>query len=201
MIRLIEKIVDYYVSKTVTNKIILLLVSSGILFIGQSIFGQIVEKLLLDKFNIEAPNLEIWGVILIVFGLLILFIDIKYKLIPSVFATQKNTRIIFLGNGKYQFVFDNKMRVTPTVCFIKPNHKDNSYNISSWDENGFIVDFELDKTIDEIDFWADGWQGLSFIHRIILSIINLFRSKDNKIKKIEYESSYAKRQIHRINNT
>ena len=200
MIRIIEKLVDYYIGITVTNKIIMLFIGSGILLIGQSFIGQVLEFYLLKEFNIESPNMELWGSGFIALGLLILVLDVKYKLIPSVFATTKNTRIIYLGNNKYQFVFDKKMRVIPTICFEKPQPRENSCVISNWSESGFIVQFE-NKVLDEIQFWADAWQGLSLIQKAILAVVNLFRSNGNKIKADRYESSYSERQIHKINNT
>lgn len=200
MIRIIEKLVDYYIGRSITNKIIMLFIGSGIVLIGQSFLGQVLESYLLKEFNIQAPNMELWGSGFIALGLLILTLDVKYKLIPSVFATTKNTRIIYLGNNRYQFVFDQKMRVIPTICFEKPEHRENPYSISNWSESGFIIQFE-NKTLDEVQFWADAWQGLNLIQKAILAVVNLFRRKGNKIKASEYESSFSERQIHKINNT
>lgn len=201
MIRIIEKLVDYYVGRSITNKIIMLFIGSGVFLIGQSIFGQLLEKYLLNEFDIEVHSLEVWGAGFIALGLLILIIDVKYKIIPSVFATTKNTRIIYLGQNKYQFVFDKKMRTIPSICFEKPKHKDNAFTISNWSEQGFIAQFERNKVLEEVQFWADAWQGLNFIQRGLLTFINLFRTKDNKIKSNDYASSYAERQIYKINNT
>lgn len=201
MIRIIEKLVDYYIGRSITNKIIMLFIGSGIFLVGQSVLGQILETYLLREFGVEVQSIELWGVGFIALGLFMLILDIKYKLVPSVFATVKNTRIIYLGNNKYQFVFDKKMRVVPTISFEKPGYNENKCIISNWSEKGFMVQFEENKTLDEIQFWADAWQGLSFIQRGLLTILNLFRRKDNKIKKTDYESSFSKIQIYKINNT
>lgn len=179
----------------------MLFIGTGVIFIGQGIFGQILEAYLLNEFNIKAPNLELWGSGFIVLGLFILILDVKYKLIPSVFATTKNTRIIYLGSQKYQFVFDKKMRVIPTISFEKPNYKENSCSISNWSESGFIVQFEKNRPIDEIQYWADAWKGLSLTQKALLATVNLFRKEDNKINANAYESSFTERQIHKINDT
>ncbi len=101
MIRILEKIVDYYLSNTITNKIIFLLVSSGVVLITQSLFGQIFEQWLTKKYGLFIPDLKIWGIGLIGMELVALIVGIKFSLIPSVFATTKTTRIIYLEKARY----------------------------------------------------------------------------------------------------
>jgi hypothetical protein len=200
MNKILDKIVDYYISKTVKDKIVTLLISSGVVLIAQNLFGQLIEQWLFQKYGVTIPDLKLWGAFLIGIGIAVIILDIKFTLIPSVFATTKTTRIIFLGNMKYQFLFDKRMRCAPVICFSKPKYQDNKPSLTNVSNKGFIVEFEKEKLIEEIEFSADAWQGITFQQKIYLSIANFFRNKDNKFHKSEYQSSFVKRQIDRINN-
>ncbi|MCP4325137.1 MAG: hypothetical protein GY787_25490 [Alteromonadales bacterium] len=201
MIRIIEKVIDYYLARTITNKIIFLFVSSGIFLVAQNIFGQLFEQWLNKEFGVVVPDLKFWGAGFIVIGLTMLAADIKFSLLPSIFATTKTTRIIYLGEGKYQFVFEKRLRTIPVICFEEPKHSDNAYSISSCSENGFIVQFEKGKKLSKIEFWADAWEGLNLQQKAYILLINIFRRKDQKLQPHEYASSFANRQIKKLNNT
>jgi hypothetical protein len=199
MMHIIDKIVDYYLTRSVKNQVIMLLMVGGFYLIAQSVLGLILEGWLKREYNIELPNFIYLGAALMALGLVILFYDIKYTLLPSMFNTVKSSRSIYLGNGKYQFVFDKRMRAAPAIAMVSPNYKINRGSIKKADENGFIVQFEKGKEIPEIQFWADAWEGLNFRQSIYLKIINLFRSKGNKIEKRKFEDSFSQRKIDAVN--
>ncbi len=198
MIHIIEKIVDHCLSRSIKNKVIIILISSGVGLIVQTIAGQIFEAWLIKTYQINLPDLKFWGLGLIFLGLMILYHDIKYSLIPSVFSNIKTSRSIYLGENKYQFVFDEKMRCAPTICFISPKHKENLFYLSNWDENGFIVQFENGKSVPYIDFWADAWEGLNYRQTFYLKLVNVFRKKENRIKNHKCEKDFAERNIKKI---
>lgn len=201
MKEIIIKLIDYHLNKRLIDKIILIFIITGIALISQSILGQIFEEWLKIEYGIKLPDLKLYGIGLILIGLLMLAIDIKYTFLPSMFHTQKTTKIISLGNNKFQFIFEKKMRCTPTICFIKPLYQENKYNILKLDNNGFIIEFEKNKYIEEIDYCADSWDGLNYRQKVYLFLINLLRKKNNQLKKNEYSDSFANRQIQKLNNT
>ena len=67
------------------------------------------------------------------------------------------------------------------------------------DEGGFIVKFEDGKRIEEIQFWADAWDGINFRQKTYLGILNIFRRSQNKLEKRHYENSFSQRKIDAIN--
>ena len=199
MKQIIEKVVDYYLTRNIKNRVILLLVGGGLYLVTQSIFGLVLNEWLKKEYGLEIPNFLYLGLILIFIGLVILIHEIKYSLVPSLFNTIKTTRAIYLGNNNYQFVFDKKMRCPPAICITKPNHKNNKIEVKHIDENGFFIQFQEGKLINEIQFWADAWDGLNIKQKIYIKMANLFRSKENKLEKREYENSFSQRQIEKIN--
>jgi hypothetical protein len=201
MKEIINKLIDYHLNKRLIDKTILIFIIAGIALISQSILDQIFEEWLKIEYGIQLPDLKFYGIGLILIGLLMLAIDIKYTFLPSMFHTQKTTKIISLGNNRFQFIFEKKMRCTPTICFIKPSYTENKFHILKWDNNGFIIEFEKNKPIEELDFWADAWDGLNYRQKLYLFLINLFRKKNNQLKKHEYSDGFANRQIQKLNNT
>jgi hypothetical protein len=197
MNRYIDKIIDYHLNKRFITRIIFLFISSGIILISSSLFGQIFEEFLKNEYSIQIPDSKYYGIVLIIIGLILLFLDIKYVFLPSMFHTQKTTKIISLGNNRFQFIFEKKMRCTPSLTFIKPSYQENKFILTKWNENGFIIEFEKDKFIEEIDFKASSWNGLNFRQRCYIWIINLFRKE--KLKRNDYANDFTKRQFDNLN--
>jgi hypothetical protein len=158
-----------------------------------------LKNFLKNEYNIQIPDLKYYGITLIVIGLILLFIDIKYNFLPSMFHTQKTTKIISLGNNRFQFIFEKKMRCTPSLMFIKPTYDENKFILTKWNENGFIIEFEKDKFILEIDFMADAWKGLNLRQKIYINIINFFRKE--KLKQHDYSYAFTKRQFDKLNHS
>lgn len=199
MIRIIEKVVDYYLSRSVKNQVILLLMGGGLYLIVQSVLGLVFEEWLKLEYGIEIPNVIYLGLILVTISLVIIYHDIKYSFLPSLFNTVKTSRCIYLGDKTYQFVFDKRMRCSPTICMLKPSPIENGLTVKKIDKNGFIVVFEQGKELSEIQFWADAWEGLNLRQRLYIKAINVFRSRENKIEKRVYENAYSQRKIDAIN--
>ena len=199
MLKLIENIINHYLTRDLSSRIIMLLMVSGIALIGQSFIGVVFEHWLKVEYQIELPDLIPLGVLLVSLGILIYFYNLRYKLALQVFNTEKTSRCIYLGNKKYQFIFDRRMRCIPTICFTSPNHH-NRIEITNWSDIGFTVKFHQHQEIDNISFWADSWLGLNKMQKFFLGLINLFLSHDSKIKATDYEKKLAGEQIQKINS-
>jgi len=197
--QIINKIVDYFLTRSIKNQVIKLLMTSGVSLVGQSVIGILFEEWIEQNYGIKLPNFIYVGTALMLLGFIVLYHDIKYTLLPSMFNTVKSSRSIYLGHGRYQFVFDKKMRCAPSICVVKPDHKENKASVEKMDEGGFIVKFEDGKRIEEIQFWADAWDGINFRQKTYLGILNIFRRSQNKLEKRHYENSFSQRKIDAIN--
>lgn len=201
MINLFHKIADYYLTKSLSDKMIFKLFTVGLILCTEGLVSILFQEWIKKEFNIELPNLTILGIVFIVSSIIWLSIKVKYQLLPSIHNTQKTTKIIYLGDNKYQFIFEKKMRCTPTLIFFSPKYSENNFKIYDWNENGFFIHFEDNKALTKIDFLADSWLGLNFRQKLYIKIINLFRKKDNKLSESNYADSFVYRQQKRINQT
>ena len=56
MNRYIDKIIDYHLNKRFITRIIFLFISSGIILVSSSLFGQIFEEFLKNEYSIQIPD-------------------------------------------------------------------------------------------------------------------------------------------------
>jgi hypothetical protein len=193
MIKIFNKFIDYYFSKSLTDKMIYALFIFGLFLTGQGIVQLLFQVWIKKEFGIEIPDTTNLGIILIVGSLIWLYIRIKFQFLPSIFNNIRTTRIIYLQDNKYQFVFDKKMRCAPTIHFVTP-YNEQIERITNWDENGFIVKLKKDSTIEKIEFFANAWSGLNLAQKIHILLINLFKKEREKLSKSTYSDEFIKRQ-------
>jgi len=78
IMQIINKIVDYFLTRSIKNQVIKLLMTSGVSLVGQSVIGILFEEWIEQNYGIKLPNFIYVGTALMLLGFIVLYHDIGY---------------------------------------------------------------------------------------------------------------------------